>query len=172
MSHYTLPHVGLTHPWEAIQWLRSACTDVFFHASAMETCLKSLQDYRACARRVHLTCEDRQTALLSAAESESTVKRRRAAKRQIEWWIKEKVQDGCSVQDQAVDACLHQRSDELTAAALAFKAKCDGCPCKYCAEPNPACTAQESQDCCNAYIVYRATFNSCMKNLLDIAASA
>ena len=138
----------------------------------MENCCKALEHHRACAQRVRLACKDQQTAMQSAAESKSTVKLRRAANCEIEWWIQKKIQDGCSVQDQAVNVCLHQHSDELAAAAVSFRAKCDRCPCKYCAVPNPACTDQESRECCNAYIVYRATHNACFKRLLDSATSA
>ena len=138
----------------------------------MEKCLKTLEQCRACAQRVRISFEDRQAASLSAAESESTVKRRRAARRRIGWWIERKIEDGCSDLNTAVNACLCQHSDELTAATVAFQAKCDRCPCKFFAEPNPACTAQESQECCQAYYVYRATYNACWKKLLDIAESA
>lgn len=43
-------------------------------ASAKENCLKSLEQYRACVKQVHLTFEDRQAVLLSAADSKSTLK--------------------------------------------------------------------------------------------------
>lgn len=72
---------------------------------------------------------------------------------------------------QDVDTCMHEHSDELTAAARAFNEKCDRCPCKYCAEVNPACTDEESRDCCHAYIVYRSTYNACSEKLRDNAAS-
>ena len=140
--------------------------------AAMENCLKTLEQYRACAQRVRLSFGDWQTASLAAAESESTGKRRRAARSEIEWWMTRKIKEGCSVQEETVDACLFQHSDELTAAAVAFHTKCDRCPCRYCAEPNPACTAQESWDCCEAYVVYRATYNACWKKLREQAASA
>ena len=123
----------------------------------------TLEQYRACAQRVRLTFEDPQAALLSSAESEPTLKRRRAARRRVEEWIQRRIEEGCSVQENAVDVCLSQHSDELTAAAAACHGKCERCPCQYLAEPNPACTAQASLDCCHAYYVYKTTYNASWK---------
>lgn len=88
--------------------------------------------------------------------------------------MERKIKEGCSMQDRCVDTCMHEHSYELSAAARAFSAKCNRCPCKYVAdsEANPACIDEESWDCCNAYIVYRETYYAYKEKLRDKAASA